>query len=381
MIKDDPLIGVVVRGAINEWLEGPASADEGRRETLGKYRHYILRRWVFLSVCAVATFLLAFYTLTIGDYSIDFWECFTVVWNHITGDIGEDTASKLKDYVVCELRLPTAIVGVIAGMGLAVCGVAMQSILKNPLADPYTTGVSSGAGFGATLAIVAGASIATSEYAIIANAFVFSLVPTFVILLMSKIRNASPTTMIMAGVAIMYIFNASSTIIKLWGDPNSLAAILEWQVGSIGGIKWHSIPLILSASVVGLVTMQLMSRKLNVLATGEDGAKALGLDVDRLRAAVLVIVALVAATIVSFTGLIGFIGLVAPHVCRIVIGADNRYLVPVSAFMGAAVLLAANIAGKVLLAPSVLPVGVLTAFLGGPLFLWLILRRKTEVWG
>ena len=187
--------------------------------------------------------------------------------------------------------------------------------------------------------------------------------------------------MIMAGIAIMYLFNALTTIIKLWGDPNSLSAVLEWQVGSIGGIKWGDIPIMLCVSAAGYLAIQLCSRQLNVLATGEENAKALGLNVDRMRTVLLALTALMAATVVSYTGIIGFIGLVAPHISRIVIGADNRYLVPASALFGATLLIAADIVGKTIVAPGVLPVGVITAFLGAPMFLWLIIRRKSEVWG
>ena len=378
MIEDDPLIGNVVKRSVLEWAKGGGA--EGREEVLERYHRFYKRKWLLLAALVLVVIVLSGYALTIGDYHIGFFDCFEAVWIHIKGEVGATPQEKLVDYVIWDLRLPTVVVGIIAGAALSVCGVAMQSILKNPLADPYTTGVSSGAGFGATLAIVAGATIADSEYAIVANAFLFSLIPTAVIMLITKLRGASPTTMIMAGVAVMYVFNAASTLMKLWGDPNSLAAILEWQVGSIGGISWSSVPLMFVATVAGVAAIQLLSRKLNVLSAGDDGAKALGIDVNRLRMAIMLVVALLAATIVSFTGLIGFVGLIAPHMVRIIIGADNRYLVPISAVLGAVILLAAEIAGKVLLSPAVIPVGVLTSFLGGPVFLWLLLRRNSEVW-
>ncbi|MBR4697028.1 MAG: iron ABC transporter permease [Candidatus Methanomethylophilaceae archaeon] len=378
MIEDDPLIGNVVKRSVLEWAKGGGA--EGREEVLERYHRFYKRKWLLLAALVLVVIVLSGYALTIGDYHIGFFDCFEAVWIHLRGEVGTTSQERLVDYVIWELRLPTVVVGIIAGAALSVCGVAMQSILKNPLADPYTTGVSSGAGFGATLAIVAGATIADSEYAIVANAFLFSLIPTAVIMLITKLRGASPTTMIMAGIAVMYVFNAASTLMKLWGDPDSLAAILEWQVGSIGGIKWTSIPLMFVATVAGVVAIQLLSRKLNVLSVGDDGAKALGIDVNRLRLVIMLVVALLAATIVSFTGLIGFVGLIAPHMVRIVIGADNRYLVPISAVLGAVILLAAEIAGKVLLSPAVIPVGVLTSFLGGPVFLWLLLRRNSEVW-
>lgn len=378
-VETDPLIGDIVRESILSWDDvGP---DRKKEEVLDGYRHYYARRWIFISACAAALIILSGVSLTIGDYKIGFFRCFSVVWEHLTGNVGASEEARLQDYVIWDLRLTTVCGGIIAGAALSICGVAMQSILKNPLADPYTTGVSSGAGFGATLAIVAGSSVVTDQYAVVGNAFIFALVPTAVILVVAKIKNSSPTTMIMAGVAVMYVFNALSTIIKLWGDPNSLSAILEWQVGSIGGISWKNLALMFFATVIGLIIIQSLARELNVLATGEDSAKALGLDVERLRNLTMVVVALLAAAIVSFTGLIGFVGLIAPHAARIIIGADNRYLVPASVLLGAVVLISAEIVGKTLMSPSVIPVGVITSLLGGPIFLWLLLRRKSEVWG
>lgn len=378
-IRQDRLIGDVVRDAIEQWSDAQECSGDAR--IVEDYRGYVSRKWIFILVCFLALIACCGLSLTVGEYDIGFLESYRIVFDHLLGNIGTDRISVLKDYIIFDLRLPKIVVGIIAGFALAICGVAMQSLLKNPLADPYTTGVSSGAGFGATLAIVMGASIATSEYAIVVNAFIFALIPTAAIILVSKLKNASPTTMIMAGIAIMYLFNALTTIIKLWGDPNSLGAVLEWQVGSIGGIEWKDIPLMLIVTVAGFVIVQLCARQLNVLAAGEENARALGLNVNRLRTSLLALTALMAATIVSYTGIIGFIGLVAPHISRIVIGADNRYLIPASALFGATLLIAADIVGKTIVAPGVLPVGVITAFLGAPMFLWLIIRKKSEVWG
>ncbi len=374
--ETDRLIGDVVRKSVQSWITG-IDAEDPEKKAVSEYRRYAARKWIFLAVCLVALIVMCGVALTIGQYSIGFKESYRILLQHISGDI-ED---KLKDYVIWDLRLPKIVVGIIAGAGLSISGVTMQSILKNPLADPYTTGVSSGAGFGATLSIVMGANVVANEYALVLNAFIFALIPTIVILLVSKIKNSSPTTMIMAGIAIMFIFNALTTIIKLWGDPNALGAILEWQIGSIGGIEWKNIPVMLAVVITGYLIIHLISRKLNILATGEDNAKALGVEVERLRITGMILVALVAASIVCFTGLIGFVGLVSPHIVRIAIGADNRYLVPGSALFGATLLIGADIVGKTLVSPAVLPVGVVTAFLGGPLFFWLIIRKRSELWG
>lgn len=377
-LGEDRLIGDVVRASVRSWRDdGPAVR---KTDVLGQYRRYTARKWTFICGCAAVLVVLCGVSLTIGDLRIGFLESYRIVWDHFVGLFTGNVSNSIQDYAVVDLRLPKIVVGIIAGTALAICGVAMQSLLKNPLADSYTTGVSSGAGFGATLAIVLGASFATSEFAVIGNAFIFALIPTFAIVLVSMIRSTSPTTMIMAGIAVMYLFDAMTTIIKLWGDPDSLASILEWQVGKIGGIAWGDIPVMLILTIAGYIIIQLSARKLNVLATGEENAKALGVEVRRFRTLLLILTALLAATIVSYTGVIGFIGLVAPHIARLVIGSDNRYLVPASAVLGAALLIASDIVGKTIVAPAVLPVGVITAFLGAPLFLWLILRSRTGVW-
>ena len=256
----------------------------------------------------------------------------------------------------------------------------MQSTLLNPLADPYTTGISSGASFGATMAMTLGLTVASGQYAIVLNAFLFSLIPMAAILTVARIKHASPTTMIMAGIAIMYVFNACTTVMMLWADPNDMDAVYEWQVGSVSKNSWKEIPLMLAVTVVGTVIMQLLSRKLNVLSTGDESARSLGMNVDQMRTVNLLVVSLMSAAIVSFTGMIGFVGLVAPHIARLFVGPDNRFLIPASAALGAALLVCADLLGRTVIAPSVLPVGVIMSFIGGPMFLWLMLRKKSRMW-
>ena len=299
------------------------------------------------------------------------------LWNHITGNVQD----VIEDIVVVRDRLPRVCVAVLAGAGLAVAGAGMQSILKNPLAEPYTTGVSSGAIFGASLSIVFGFSLFGGDYALVGNAFVFSLIPVAFILMISKMKNASPTTMIMGGIAIMYIFNAMTTVIRLWSDPDSLSALYSWEVGTLAYAKWDNLLLMLPITLFGIVAIGALSRQLNVLSTGDENARTLGVDADRLRIIILLVVAFMTAAIVSYVGLIGFVGLVAPHVVRMVIGADNRFLIPASIAFGAAVLLIADLIGKTIIAPATIQVGVIMAFLGGPMFIWLLVRKNTKVWG
>jgi iron complex transport system permease protein len=199
-----------------------------------------------------------------------------------------------------------------------------------------------------------------------------------VILAVSKMRGASPTTMIMAGIAVMYIFNAMTTMIKLFVSPDQLSAIFAWSVGTLDGSTWAQVATMLSFVVAGYAVLQILSRRLNVLSTGDESSRSIGIDADKLRIACLLVVSFLTAGVVSFTGLIGFIGLVSPHICRIVIGSDNRFLIPASAAFGAALLTVADIIGRTVIQPAVIQVGVITAFIGGPLFLYLIIKQRKE---
>ncbi len=370
---EDPVIGDVVRHAVIEWKNTSSQEDDG---SLNDYHRYICRKWIFMAVCLVVAVFTVGYALTVGDTKISISECYATVWRHITGNITD----KFTDYIIIELRSPRIVIGLIAGAGLAVCGCVMQSIMMNPLTDPYTTGVSSGALFGVTLAMIAGFTVVNGQEGLLINAFIFSLIPTAVIILISKMRNVSPTVLVMAGISVMYVFNALTTVMKLWANPNTLSEVYTWSVGSLSLSGWPAVPYLVAIVIPGTALMLLLSRQINVLTTGDENATAMGINVNKLRRVLLVIIALVAADIVAFTGLIGFVGLVAPHVCRIFVGADNRFMIPASALFGAMLLVVADLVGRTIIAPSVLQVGVITSFIGGPMFLWLILRKKSKVW-
>ncbi len=364
-----------IEKSVDRWISRRESIDAD--EKMSEYNRYIGRKVLFILVCIAAAILAAGYDLTIGPYDISIWETYEVIWNHICGL----PLDYKDDMVIWTMRLPRIITGVIAGFGLAIAGVVMQTILRNPLADPYTTGVSSGASFGASLAIGFGLSVAgAGSLGIVINAFVFSLIPMAVIVFVSKMRGASPATMIMAGIAVMYIFNAMTTMIKLWVDADTLANIFAWSVGTLDVKGWDHILTMFAFTLVSGILLMLMSRRLNVLSTGDESARSIGINANRLRIASLFIVSMLTAGIVSFTGLIGFVGLVCPHIARIIVGSDVKYLLPASGFFGSALLIVADIVGRSVFEGTALQVGVVTAFIGGPMFLWLIIRQKKESW-
>lgn len=375
-----------VRRAADIWCSEDVTSED-RKEAVAAYHTSTVRKIVFIVICAVIAVVVAGISMGSGVLEIGFFESYGIVWNHIIGYdpgiyvIGDRIYNyALIDSIVWGERLPRIVMGLIAGAGLAVGGCVMQSILKNPLADPYTTGISSGAGFGASLAVTAGFTLIAGSYGLVVNAFVFALIPMVVIVLVSKMKNGSPTTMIMAGIAVMYIFNAFTTVLKLLADPDDLSSLYSWQVGTLSGITWENIPVVLVVVLAGTIAVQFLSAKINILSTGDDSAKAMGMNVGRLRIGLLVIVSLMVAAIVSFTGLIGFVGLVAPHIARIFVGSDNRYLVLSSVAFGAALLVLADLIGRSAIAGMSLQVGVVTAFIGGPVFLYLIVKQRKTDW-
>jgi iron complex transport system permease protein len=340
------------------------------------YRKTVAKRVTFIIICILACFFVAVYSATLGSYPISAGEVYDIIWHAITGQAQSDATAA---HVVIDLRLPRILGAAVCGFGLAVCGTAMQSMMKNPLADPYTMGISSGAGFGAALAIILGFELVAGG-GIVFNAFIFAVIPALVILFLSKFRKATPTMMILCGISLMYLFNAMTQLFMLIADPEDLSTVYTWMVGSLDGVEFSELGLILAITFFGSLYVQYMANQLNVMSIGDDSAKTLGVNVDKKRLIVLLVITLIAATIVSFTGIIGFVGLVAPHITRHIIEADNKYLIPASAVFGALLLLASDIVARVIAAPLMLPVGVITACIGGPLFMFLILRNNKEVW-
>jgi len=341
-----------------------------------EYRKLTAKRIGFIITCVIACLLLSLFAATIGSYPITPGEVFDSILDAI---LGREPSDITIYHIVVNLRMPAIVASLVCGFGLAISGVCMQSMLKNPLADPYTMGISSGAGFGAALAMIIGFELIAGT-GVVVNAFIFSLLPAMVVLFLSKFRNATPTMMILCGIALMYLFNAATQLFMLIADPEDLSAVYRWMIGSVDGTDMGEASIVLIVVILGTIYVQYMSNQLNLMGLGDESAKTLGVDVERKRLILLIAVTIVAATVVSFTGIIGFIGLVAPHMVRAIIGTDNRYLIPASGFFGAFLLLVSHLVAITIVSPLILPVGVITSCIGGPLFLYLILRNSKEVW-
>jgi len=285
--------------------------------------------------------------------------------------------------VIWNIRMVRIIGAILAGSGLAVAGVVMQCILRNPLASPYTLGISSAAAFGASFAIIflnAGSSITSTvsisnPYVTTISAFLFSLLATGAILLLTKLTRVSSETMVLAGVAISAMFAAGLSFMQYLATDSQLGNIIMWTFGDLGKATWSWNTLIMA--VLLSVTLYFYYKRwdYNAMEAGEETAKGLGVHTERERILGMVLASVLSAVIVSFFGIIAFIGLLGPHIARMIIGSDHRHLIPLSIILGAIILIVADGVGQVILYPSVIPVGIITSMLGGPLFIYLLIRR------
>jgi iron complex transport system permease protein len=341
-----------------------------------KYRKTAAKRIIFIAVVLVALIIVAGVALALGSADMTFLDAYSAVFNRFFPDwFG---ATPLAYTVVWTLRLPRILLAIAAGAALAMGGCSTQAILRNPIATPYTLGVSAGAGLGAAIGIIMGKSLlgGNSDLSIVGNAFVFSLIPIAVILLLVKRKSGSPETMILAGVAMVYIFGACTTILQYFADSNAVAATVFWLVGDLSRAAWYQLPYVFGVLIICFGVNLWLAWDINAMKLGDDSAKSLGVEVDRTRRITLILACLSTAVVVAFTGAIGFICLVAPHICRAFVGGDQRLLIISSCLVGAILLLVADIVARRMIAPIVLPVGAITAFLGGPLLLYLLIRRR-----
>jgi iron complex transport system permease protein len=297
--------------------------------------------------------------------------------------------SGVSSIVIWNIRLPRVIVGIVAGAGLGTAGCVMQTNLRNPLASPSTLGISNAAAFGANLAIVflgAGSIHSTSHdavfianpYLVTVSAFVFSILAMTLILLLARLRGFSPESVVLAGVAFGSLFSAASALIQYFAQDVQVAAMVFWTFGDLGRVAWQEVG-ILSAVIAGACIYFHFHRwDYNALEGGEDAAKSLGVHVEQIRFGALFAASLATAVAVSFMGIIGFIGLIAPQMMRRVLGIDHRFLIPASAASGAALLLFSDTLARTIISPVILPVGAITSFFGAPLFLFLLAKGYTR---
>ena len=285
-----------------------------------------------------------------------------------------------SDWSIIKLRLGGVLLAAVAGAGLSVAGAVLQGVLRNPLADPYVLGMSGGAGLGYGLVVITGA-VWLGSWVLPAGAFAGALATMVLVYLLAKTGSTIPvTTLLLAGVIMGAMTGALLMFIVSVGSNEQMHDLIWWMLGSLQVTEWKLPLLVAVVVIIGITLACVFSRELNVMVLGEEEARFLGVRVELAKRLFFIIASLMTGAVVSACGLIGFVGLIVPHAVRLAIGPDNRRLIPVSAVVGAGFLILANTFAQVIIAPQLLPIGVVTAFLGGPFFIYLLRQRRRGVW-
>jgi iron complex transport system permease protein len=362
----------------NSWMEAgawtapasPAPAELLRRARRGRRWQFAALALLFLAACAAA--------VSIGPMRIPLGDVAALA-------VGRDVDSATRT-VVEEIRLPRVVLAALIGASLAVAGASMQGLFRNPLADPGLIGISAGAACGAVSVIVLGHHVLPmlppgfAPYLLSAAAFAGCLAATLLMLRLS-LHDGHPVvaTMLLAGVAINALTGALTAFILFLANDQQARDVTFWMLGSLGAAQWPKVAVVAPVVLVGLALLPRVARALNALLLGEAEAAHLGFDIARTKWLVILLCTAMVGVSVAFTGVIGFVGLIVPHAVRLAAGPDHRFLLPASALLGAALLVAADTLARCVVAPAELPIGILTALVGAPFFLWLLMRVKS-VW-
>lgn len=317
----------------------------------------------------------------LGPVSIPPGRVLDAVTAHLTG--GVSGIDRAEDFIVWELRTPRVLLGVVVGAGLAVAGLLVQAMVRNPIGDPYILGLSSGASVGAVLVITTIGTATAGLFTLPAAAFTGALLTGLGVFVLSRVRGRlHATRMVLAGVAVGQLLGGVTSFLLLrTRNTDAQQQVLFWMLGSLAGARWDL--LALSAAIVGVLLVPLwwQADRVNLLVLGEDAASALGTDPTRLRAVLFVLTGLLTGAVVAVSGSIGFVGLVVPNLARLLFGADHRRTLPVCVLLGALVVVWSDTAARLVLAPTELPIGILTAAIGVPFFLWVLRRSATGAVG
>ncbi len=335
------------------------------------YRKFVVKRVVFLSLLAVALIVTLVFDVATGPANLS-------VVDVIKGILSPEQLEIYTRVIIWEVRVPYALMAVVAGASLGLAGAEMQTALNNPLASPFTLGIGAAATLGASVAILFKVNWfgLSSHYVLPLFAFVFAAAASLLILALSRYRGATVNTVILFGIAISFALSALVSLLQFLSDANSLQQIIFWSMGSLARATMDKVALVALVLLVCLPWSMSQTWAMTALRGGEEQARSLGIRVERLRLVVLLRVSLLTAAALAFIGEIGFIGLVGPHIARMLLGEDHRFFLPASALSGALLLSLSSIASKAIIPGVVLPVGIVTALVGIPLFISIILTRS-----
>jgi len=338
-------------------------------------------RWkLMVIILTVALTLTIILSLNVGFAQIPFSTVLKILAKRMPflGNLVDTSnVSYVEETIIIQIRMPRILAGVLVGAALAAAGVVYQGIFRNPMADPYVLGISAGAAVGASLAIVLGIGFTILGVSTVPiSAFAGSLIAVFVVYNVSRVGSRVPvTTLLLSGIAVSIFLSAIVAVLQVIAGEK-LHVIVFWLMGGFSYVEWKDVWAVLPLICLGTVVIYFYARDLNILALGEETAQHVGVDVERVKKLLLVFGSLVTAAAVSISGLIAFIGLVIPHITRIMIGPDHRVLLPTSIIVGASFLVICDAVARVIVSPVELPVGVITALSGGPFFIYLLRKKK-----
>lgn len=344
------------------------------------YEKYITTNNRKILILIFFLFIVSLVCLVLGTNKSIF-EAFKSIIYFVMG-ISFSDVTVIDDKIIVYLRLPRICLAILAGFGLAVSGVMMQSVTRNFLVSPFTLGVSSAAAFGASLCIVFGsATVMFNELYIISSAFFASIVSILIVFFVSKKIGITANSIVLVGIALNYFFGAMTAALQFFAQENKLAAVVQWTFGTFNRANWDAVMFIFIIVLLTCIYSPRLYLKWDAMATGDDEhIKSLGVNPEKLRTKTMFLAVLLTATIISFTGVIGFVGLLAPHIGRFIVGNNHRFLFPVAGLIGSSLLLLADTIGRFVLYPVNVPVGIVVSFLGVPLFINLIISsRKSEL--
>ena len=336
------------------------------------------KRWLLLAL-AVSVCLAILWSLNVGPAKVGLKTVWTVLCDLFEHN---DQLTNGERVIVLRVRIPRIAASILVGVLLANSGLLMQGVFRNPLVSPYTLGVSNGAAFGASIAIVISAgmnSVAASNNLVSIFAFGFAAVTMYLVQAIGRMAKNSTKSLLLAGVAVSYLFSSLVSFIKYVVDIEKLPELVFWQMGSVSDATWPQIGILLITAIMGYGVMTVFAWDLNVMATGEESAISLGVNYKRVRRIAFFFSTLMTGVAVAFAGTIGFVGMVAPHAARMLVGNDYRYTVPTASLCGALLLLVADSLSRMLVTTVALPIGVITSMIGVPFFIWLIVQKRQEV--
>lgn len=335
-------------------------------------------KWLLITIALILGLIITvILALSIGTASIPGVTIFRILVNEIIpGSVFRETWSSTSRNILINVRLPRVIIGVLVGSSLAASGCVMQGLFKNPLASPYVLGVASGASFGAALGLVLGLSL----YSLPLTAFIFASLAVLLVYNIARINGGIPTeTLLLSGIAVGLFFSSLvSLLVYISGEK--IYGIVFWTMGGLWASSWDKVIMMLPPIIIGIIVLFLFGRELNAMLLGEEQALHLGIEVKNLKKIILIFATLITAASISFVGTIGFVGLIIPHMMRIITGADHRILLPASTLFGGIFLVLADTLSRSIIYPTEIPVGIITAIFGVPFFIYLLRRKKGEMW-